>query len=65
MKKKLLITSCDDPLLWYYSHVGDSVPYTGQEDTIYWSRDNGGFTNMVKKEHAEVITPSTHPQHFE
>lgn len=53
---KLLILRCDDPLLWYSNRIGELVPYTGQEDSVYWSRDNGGFTNIVKKEHAIIVS---------
>jgi len=42
--------------MWYAGHVGELVPYCGQESTIYWSRDNGGFTNIVKKEDAIVVS---------
>lgn len=54
--KKLLIKRCSDALMWYAGHVGEFVPYCGQEDTIYWSRDNGGFTNIVKKEDAIIVS---------
>jgi len=53
---KLLIKRCRDPLMWYARHVGELVPYCGQESTTYWSRDNGGFTNIVKKEDAIVVS---------
>lgn len=54
--KKLLIKSCDDPLLWYSNRIGELVPCCGEEDSVYWSRDNGGFTNIVKKEDAIVVS---------
>ena len=53
---KLLIKRCRDPLMWYSNRIGELVPYCGEEDTIYWSRDNGGFTNVVRKEDAIVVS---------
>lgn len=53
---KLLITDCNDALMWYSSRIGELVPYCGEEDSVYWSRDNGGFTNIVRKEDAIIVS---------
>lgn len=55
MSYKLKILKCDDPKLWYYDLIGSYVPYLGQWDTEYKSRDNGGYINIVKLDDAEIV----------
>ena len=50
--KTLTITGCTDGLLWYADRVGQEVVYLGEEDDIYWSRDSGGYKNLVWKKDA-------------
>ena len=52
--KTLTITGCTDGLLWYADRVGQEVVYLGEEDDIYWSRDSGGYKNLVWKKDATV-----------
>jgi hypothetical protein len=56
--KVLRITGCSDGLMWYAKRVGDIVPYLGVDvdykGPIYWSRDNGGYKNIVFQCDAEV-----------
>jgi len=53
-KKMLRINKCDDPLMWYSDKVGEYVPYISTEEEIYWSREDAGFRNAVKREDADV-----------
>ena len=57
--KKLKITQCSDSLLWYKGKIGQLVPYLGEDvdfkGPIYWSRDNGGYKNIVFRKDAEVV----------
>jgi len=52
--KTITITGCTDSLLWYADRVGQQVVYLGEEDDIYWSRDSGGYKNIVWKKDATV-----------
>lgn len=56
--KVLRITGCSDPMMWYSKRIGDIVPYLGTDmdfkGPIYWSRDNGGYKNIVFQRDAEV-----------
>ena len=54
--KQLLIKQCFDQLMWYSDHVGKLVPYTGEDDNVYWSRENDGTPNIVQKHDAIVVT---------
>lgn len=53
--KAIKITGCTDPLMWYSDKVGETVPFLREEDGTYWSVEDEGFTNIVKKEDAEII----------
>jgi hypothetical protein len=53
--KKLYITKCNDSMLWYNQMVGQNVEYLSEDKDFYWSRDNGGYKNIVHKYHAIVV----------
>lgn len=57
--KALKIIGCTDSMLWYARRVGDIVPYLGDDmdslGPIYWSRDNGGYKNIVFQKDAEIM----------
>lgn len=59
MKMKFLkIVDCTDPMMWYAKSIGKYAVHLG-EDTdargpIYWSRDNGGYKNIVFQKDAIV-----------
>lgn len=57
--KALKITSCSDPLMWYSERIGAIVPFLGEDvdykGPIYWSRDNGGYKNIILRRDAELI----------
>jgi hypothetical protein len=61
--KALKITGCSDGMLWYAKCVGKVVPFLGEDHDfkgpIYWSRDNGGYKNIVFRKDAEVIDVDT------
>lgn len=47
--KVLKIIGCSDSLMWYRNRIGDTVDFIGEDSQYYWSRDNGGYKNIVKK----------------
>jgi predicted short-subunit dehydrogenase-like oxidoreductase (DUF2520 family) len=53
--KQLLINKCSDPQLWYAGLVGKQVPLLREIPEGYLSREPAGFTNIVKREDAQVI----------
>lgn len=53
--KKLLITKCSDPQLWYAGLVGKTVELLREDSEGYWSREPSGYTNIVRREDAQVI----------
>ncbi len=53
--KRLLITQCPDPLMWYAVKVGQTVPYLGSKYGTHTSREDSGFINIVKESDAEMI----------
>lgn len=55
---KLKIIKCRDSLMWYKDLVGHEVDYLREDSEYYWSRDNGGYTNIVHKSDAEVVLES-------
>lgn len=46
-------------MMWYSKRVGDVVLYLGDDmdarGPIYWSRDNGGYKNIVFQKDAELV----------
>lgn len=53
--KQLRITKCSDPQMWYAGLVGKTVPLLREETEGYLSREPKGYTNIVRKEDAEII----------
>mgnify|MGYP006280501107 CR=1 FL=1 len=57
--KKLKIIGCSDHLLWYSKCIGEEVAYIGSDTDakgpIYWSRDRGGYKNIVFQKDAIII----------
>ena len=53
--KLLKITQCSDSLMWYNKHIGSLVAYINEEEDIYWSREPGGYKNIILKRDAEVV----------
>ena len=57
--KALKIINCSDPLMWYSERVGAIVPFLGEDNDykgpIYWSRDSGGYKNIIFRKDAELI----------
>ena len=53
--KRLLITQCPDPLMWYADKVGCRVPYLGEKYGTYTSREDAGWINIVKMEDAIIV----------
>ena len=60
MKKKettkmLHIKHCSDGMMWYASRVGENVAFVREDAEYFWSRDNGGYINIVLKGDAEIV----------
>lgn len=53
---QLLIKKCSDSMLWYRDLVGQTVPMIKEVDEGYLSREPAGYTNIVRREDAEVVT---------
>lgn len=53
--KMIKIEQCRDPMLWYSKLVGNLVPYVGEVDDIYWSREPAGYKNLVYKTDACIV----------
>lgn len=53
---QLLIKKCSDSMLWYRDLVGQTVPMIKEVDEGYLSREPAGYTNIVRREDAEVLT---------
>lgn len=62
--KALKIINCSDSLMWYSGKVGAIVPYLGEDidykGSIYWSREDGGYKNIIFKKDAVVIEVDGH-----
>lgn len=54
--RKLRIIGCSDGLMWYAGLVGQLVPFLREEHDVYLSREPAGYTNIVSKADAEVVT---------
>ena len=58
MNIALKIIKCNDSLMWYNKRVGDIVTLARHPDSdpeVYWSRDNGGYLNIIRKTDAQVV----------
>jgi len=56
MTKRLLITGCTDPHMWYSRMVGQLVDYCGEwPGDGYKSREPAGHSNVVRLQDAEVV----------
>lgn len=57
--KALKITGCSDSMMWYSKKIGQVVDYLGDDidrkGPIFWSRDSGGYKNIVFKTDAEIV----------
>lgn len=52
---QLLIKKCSDPQMWYADLVGKEVPLLREDADGYWSREQAGHTNIVRREDAQVV----------
>lgn len=52
---KLLIVSARDSLMWYSDKIGQTVDFVREDSEYYWSRDNGGYINIVHKADAKKV----------
>ena len=56
---KIKILRCLDPNKWYSSLVGESVPYHGDTNTEYESREPEGYINFISKLDSILIEDQT------
>lgn len=54
--KAIKIINCSDSLLWYAKLIGRTVEFIKEVDEGYLSREPAGYTNIVRREDAEVVT---------
>lgn len=52
---ELLITGCDDPMMWYADKIGNRVPLLQDDGRVFLSRETGGYSNIVRREDARVV----------
>lgn len=53
--KALVITNCSDGMFWYRNLIGAMVPFVRKDEDCYFSRDTGGYLNIVKFQDATLI----------
>lgn len=53
--KLLKIIKCSDPQMWYAELIGDYLPFIREDGDGYWSREPAGYSNLVRREDAQVI----------
>lgn len=53
--KQLQIIKCSDPQMWYADLIGERVPLLQENADGFLSREPAGFTNIVKREDAQVV----------
>lgn len=51
----ILITSCDDNLLWYRNHINTIWKVLEDYGDCWKVRDAFGYLNIVYKKHAKII----------
>lgn len=54
--KMILITGCSDPLMWYKNEVGNFFALIKEYDDCFLTREPAGFTNVVRKSDARLVT---------
>lgn len=56
----LLIVQSPDPLMWYASKIGQTVPLVGQWPEGFKSREPAGYINIVKYADARIVKMIPH-----
>ena len=54
-KLMLYIKQCPDQLMWYHHLVGKLVTFYKEDEKYYWSREDNGYSNVIRKEDAEIF----------
>ena len=57
------IESCRDSHLWYADHVGESFSLFEEDRDTFLVRAPDGYTNVVWREDAKKVPPSSVPHH--
>lgn len=58
--KMILITQCNDSLMWYRDKINQIVPLVREDvdperGKFYWSREPAGYLNVVWAADAEIV----------
>ena len=53
--KQILIKKCNDPQKWYADMIGWAVPYLGDTETEFKSREPSGYVNFVDHHDGEIV----------
>ena len=51
----LKIISCNDPMRWYSDKIGELVPFLGDVEDEFKSREPAGYINFVQHDDAEIV----------
>ena len=52
---ELLIVDCKDAAMWYSGKVGKRVPFLSSDSEGYWSREDAGYRNVVRRDDARIV----------
>lgn len=55
-EKMIFIKSCSDPLMWYKTEIGSFYTLIREYDDCYLTREPSGFTNIVRKGDATLVS---------
>ena len=62
--KTLLITGCSDGMMWYAKRIGQMAEMLGEgtdtKGSFYWSREPGGYKNIILKQDAQIVEAKEH-----
>jgi hypothetical protein len=54
-KRKAKVLKARDCFMWYSDKVGQVIEIERETFDFYWSRDSGGYINIVYKDDVEII----------
>lgn len=52
---RLKIVRCSEELAWYRDKIGQTVELLGMDESYYWSKDDSGAKNGVRKQDGEIV----------
>lgn len=54
--KMILVTGCSDSLMWYKTEVGSFFALIKEYEDCYLTREPSGFTNIIRKQDAKLVS---------